>query len=411
MTTDPWGRVDDEGTVYVRTGEGERVVGSWQAGEPEEALAFFRRKYDSLVTEVELLEKRLNTTDLSAAAAMSNIDKLRSAVQEAHAVGDLEALTRRLDALAGRAETRKAEQKQAQERARGEAREVKERIVAEAERVAVETTHWKSGGERMLQLIEEWKKAPRADRPTEQALWKRMSAARNSFSKRRKAYFANLDQERESVRSEKERIVAEAEALSASTEWGETARAYRDLMQQWKRTGRADRASEDRLWSRFKAAQDTFFDARNAVFAERDAELRVNADAKEKILAEAQTEIRGLISDPRRARARLRDFQEAWEEAGELPRDTRDRLEGSFRQIEDEVRRAEETEWERKNPEARARAEATVAQLSTAIAGLEEKLGKARANNDARRVKEAEEALEARRAWLAEAERALGDLS
>ncbi|MFL1432992.1 MULTISPECIES: DUF349 domain-containing protein [unclassified Nocardiopsis] len=411
MTTDPWGRVDDDGTVYVRTSEGERVVGSWQAGEPEEALAFFRRKYDSLVTEVELLEKRLNTTDLSAAAAMSNIDKLRSAVQEAHAVGDLDALTRRLDALAGRAETRKVEQKQAQERARGEAREIKERIVAEAERVAVETTHWKSGGERMLQLIEEWKKAPRADRPTEQALWKRMSAARNSFSKRRKAYFANLDHERESVRSEKERIVAEAEALSGSTEWGETARAYRDLMQQWKRTGRADRASEDRLWARFKAAQDTFFDARNAVFAERDAELRVNADAKEKILAEAQTEIRGLISDPRRAHARLRDFQEAWEEAGELPRDTRDRLEGAFRQIEDEVRRAEESEWERKNPEAQARARATVAQLATAIADLEKKLEKARANNDARRVKEAEEALEARRSWLAEAEKALGDLS
>ncbi|MEU0493668.1 DUF349 domain-containing protein [Nocardiopsis sp. NPDC006139] len=411
MTTDPWGRVDDDGTVYVRTSEGERVVGSWQAGEPEEALAFFRRKYDSLVTEVELLEKRLNTTDLSAAAAMSNIDKLRSAVQEAHAVGDLDALTRRLDALAGRAETRKVEQKQAQERARGEAREIKERIVAEAERVAVETTHWKSGGERMLQLIEEWKKAPRADRPTEQALWKRMSAARNSFSKRRKAYFANLDHERESVRAEKERIVAEAEALSGSTEWGETARAYRDLMQQWKRTGRADRASEDRLWARFKAAQDTFFDARNAVFAERDAELRVNADAKEKILAEAQTEIRGLISDPRRARARLRDFQEAWEEAGELPRDARDRLEGSFRQIEDEVRRAEESEWERKNPEAQARARDTVAQLSTAIADLEKKLEKARANNDARRVREAEEALEARRAWLAEAEKALGDLS
>ena len=411
MTTDPWGRVDDDGTVYVRTSEGERVVGSWQAGEPEEALAFFRRKYDSLVTEVELLEKRLNTTDLSAAAAMSNIDKLRSAVQEAHAVGDLDALTRRLDALAERAETRKVEQKQAQERARGEAREIKERIVAEAERVAVETTHWKSGGERMLQLIEEWKKAPRADRPTEQALWKRMSAARNSFSKRRKAYFANLDQEREAVRAEKERIVAEAESLSGSTEWGETARAYRDLMQRWKRTGRADRASEDRLWSRFKAAQDTFFDARNAVFAERDAELRVNADAKEKILAEAQAEIHGLLSEPRRARARLRDFQEAWEEAGELPRDTRDRLEGAFRRIEDEVRRAEESEWERKNPEAQARARDTVAQLSAAIADLEEKVEKARANNDARRVKEAEEALEARRSWLAEAEKALDDLS
>lgn len=410
MTTDPWGRVDDEGTVYVRTSEGERVVGSWQAGAPEEALTFFRRKYDSLVTEVELLENRLRNTDLSASAAMSSIDKLRDSVREANAVGDLEALMGRLDALAGRAEERKVEQKQAQEQARGQAREVKERIVAEAERVAVETTHWKSGGERMLQLIEEWKKAPRADRPTEQALWKRMSAARNSFSKRRKAYFANLDQERESVRVEKERIVVEAEALSGSTDWGATARAYRDLMQRWKRSGRADRASEDKLWARFKAAQDTFFDARNATFAERDAELRVNAEAKERILAEAEAEIPG-ISDPRRARARLRDFQDAWEEAGELPRDVRDQLEGAFRRIEDGVRRAEDAEWERTNPEARARAKDTAAQLASAIADLEAKLDKARANGDERRVREYEDALQARRSWLAEAEKALDELS
>lgn len=410
MTTDPWGRVDDEGTVYVRTSEGERVVGSWQAGAPEEALTFFRRKYDSLVTEVELLENRLRNTDLSASAAMSNIDKLRDSVREANAVGDLESLMGRLDALAGRAEERKVEQKQAQEQARGQAREVKERIVAEAERVAVETTHWKSGGERMLQLIEEWKKAPRADRPTEQALWKRMSAARNSFSKRRKAYFANLDQERESVRVEKERIVVEAESLSGSTDWGATARAYRDLMQRWKRSGRADRASEDKLWARFKAAQDTFFDARNATFAERDAELRVNAEAKERILAEAKAEIPG-ISDPRRARARLRDFQDAWEEAGELPRDVRDQLEGAFRQIEDGVRRAEDAEWERSNPEARARARDTAAQLASAIADLEAKLDKAREKGDERRVREYEDALEARRSWLAEAEKALDELS
>lgn len=410
MTTDPWGRVDDDGTVYVRTGDGERVVGSWQAGAPEEALAFYRNKYDALVTQVELLEKRLRSTDLSASAAMSSIDKLRDSVKDANVVGDLDSLMKRLDKLSGRAEERKVEQKQAQEQARGQARQVKERIVAEAERVASETTHWKSGGERMLQLIEEWKKAPRADRPTEQALWKRMSAARNSFSKRRKAYFANLDQQREEVRADKERIVVEAEALSSSTEWGPTARAYRDLMQRWKASGRADRTSEDKLWARFKAAQDTFFDARNATFAERDAELRVNADAKEKILAEAKSEIPG-ISDPRRARARLRDFQEAWEEAGELPRDVRDKLEGAFRQIEDGVRRAEDAEWDRTNPEARARAKDTVDQLSAAIQGLEAKLEKARAAGDERRIKENEAALEARRSWLAEAEKALDDMS
>ena len=269
MTTDPWGRVDDDGTVYVRTSEGERVVGSWQAGAPEEALAFFKRKYDALVTEVELLETRLATTDLSAAQALASVQKLRDAVTEAKAVGDLDALARRLDALTDRIEQRKLEQKRAQEEARAQAREIKERIVAEAERVAAETTHWKTGGERMRQLIDEWKAAPRADRATEQALWKRMSAARNAFSKRRKAYFAGLDQQRKQARELKEQIVAEAEELADSTDWGPTAARYRELMQQWKAAGRADRATED---ARSRSAPRPLHGPQRCL-AERDAEL------------------------------------------------------------------------------------------------------------------------------------------
>ncbi|TQN31252.1 uncharacterized protein DUF349 [Haloactinospora alba] len=410
MTTDPWGRVDDDGTVYVRTSEGERVVGSWQAGAPEEALAFFRRKYDALVTEIDLLEKRLSTTDLAASSALASVEKLRGNVREASAVGDLDALTRRLDELAERIEQRRVEQKQEQERAREEARGVKERIAAEAERVAEETTHWKSGGERMRQLVDEWKAAPRTDRSTEQALWKRMSAARNTFSKRRKAYFANLDQQREQVRQEKERIVVEAESLADSTDWGPTSGRYRDLMQQWKASGRADRSSEEQLWSRFKAAQDQFFQARNAAFAERDAELRENAEAKEKLLTQAREEL-PAITDPREARARLRSFQEAWEEIGPVPRNSRDKIEGAFRKLEDSVRKAEDHEWQRTNPEARARAEATVSQLRDSIAQLESRLHTARENGDGSKVSEIEETIATQRSWLDEAERALSEMS
>ncbi len=89
---DPWGRVDDDGTVYVRTVEGERVVGSWQAGSPDEALAFFRRKYESLNTEISLLEQRVTTTDLSPAQARAAIERLQSSVADAHAIGDLGSL-------------------------------------------------------------------------------------------------------------------------------------------------------------------------------------------------------------------------------------------------------------------------------------------------------------------------------
>ena len=231
MSTDPWGRVDDDGTVYVRTAEGERAVGSWQAGEPEEALAYFHRKFDELATQVELLEQRLRGTDLPPAQAEATIVKLRESIADAHAVGDLASLEGRLDALTEVVGKRREEVRAARDLARAQSREIKERIVAEAERIAEDTTHWKSGGERLRQLVEEWKTAERIDRVTEAALWKRLSAARTAFAKRRKSYFAGLDEQRESVRSIKERIVSEAEALATSTDWGPTASAYRDLMQ------------------------------------------------------------------------------------------------------------------------------------------------------------------------------------
>ena len=92
MSSDPWGRVDETGTVYVRTADGEQVVGSWQAGSPEEALAYFERKYEGLVVEIGLLERRVKTTDLSAKDAQTAIDHLREQVDAHHAVGDLDAL-------------------------------------------------------------------------------------------------------------------------------------------------------------------------------------------------------------------------------------------------------------------------------------------------------------------------------
>ncbi|MCW2946825.1 MAG: hypothetical protein JWR24_3542 [Actinoallomurus sp.] len=409
MTTDPWGRVDEDGTVYVRTATGERAVGSWQAGAPEEALAYFRRKYDALVTEIDLLEQRIKTTDLAASQAEHTIARLRESVTEAHAVGDLDGLARRLDGLTGLLGQRREQLKVARDQARGQAREIKERIVAEAERIAAEETHWKNGGERLRQLVEEWKAAERVDRPTETALWKRLSSARNAFTKRRKAYFSNLEEEREHARAEKERLVAEADAIAGSTDWGPTAAAYRDLMRRWKMAGHAARDVEEELWARFKGAQDTFFSARSAVFAERDAEFREHADAKEKLLAEAERLL--PVRDLRTARQALRSIQERWEAIGMVPRESRERLEGRLRKIEETVRGAEESEWRRTNPEARARAEATVTQLHTSIRQLEERLAKARGAGRDKDVKDAEEALAARRAWLEEAEHTLAELS
>jgi hypothetical protein len=405
----PWGRVDADGTVYVRTADGERVIGSWQAGSPEEAIAFYQRKYESLETEVVLLEQRMSTTDLAPAQAAATVQRLLGTIGDANALGDLDGLRARLERLTEDVDHRREEVKAVREQARVQARQVKERIVTEAEQIAAEATHWKSSGERMRELLDEWKAAPHTDRAAEATLWKRLSAARNAFTKRRKAYFANLESEREEVRTRKNMLVAEAEALSGSTDWGPTSSAFRELMNRWKAAGRADREAETELWKRFRAAQDKFFAARAEVFSAKDAELREHAVAKEELLQTAQALL--PVTDFRAARNALRGIQERWEGIGPVPRESREQLESGLRRVEDAVHKAEEAQWRRSNPEALARAEDTVAQLRSTIASLEGRLGMARERGDDRTARSAEEALSARRAWLAEAEHTLAEFS
>jgi uncharacterized coiled-coil protein SlyX len=406
---DPWGRVDADGTVYVRTADGERVIGSWQAGSPEEALAFYQRKFAALDTEVSLLEQRITTTDLSPAQARAGIERLQASVTDAHAIGDLGQLQARLEALTGKVEERQEEVRAHRDQVRTEARSIKEAIVIEAETIAAEATHWKNSSERLRQLLEEWKAAPRADRAVEAALWKRLSAARNAFNKRRKAYFAELTGERDEAKARKESLCAEAEALADSTDWSSTAAAFRELMRSWKAAGRASRADEDELWNRFKTAQDTFFRARAEVYSAKDAALREHATVKTELLEEAGKLV--PVTDVRAARAALRGIQERWEQAGPVPREAHERLESGLRRIEDAVRKAEDAQWRRSNPEALARARGTVDQIRTAIAGLEDQLAKAQEADNPRAAQEAQEALDARRAWLVEAERTLAELA
>lgn len=400
MSSDPWGRVDETGTVYVRTADGEQVVGSWQAGSPEEALAYFERKYEGLVVEIGLLEKRVKTTDLSAKDAQVAIDHIREQVDAHHAVGDLAALKVRLDKLVETVETRREERKQQRAKQSDEARHAKEALVVEAEELA-QSDQWRSAGERLRALVDTWKGLPRLDRKSDDELWHRFSHARSAFSKRRKAHFASLDAQREDARKAKEKLVAEAEALSASTDWGPTAARYRELMTDWKAAGRAQREHEDDLWNRFRGAQDVFFAARSSVFAERDAEQTENLKLKEGLAEEAEKLL--PITDLKAARAAFRSINERWEAIGHVPRDARPKVEGRMHTVERALQESEETEWRRTNPEARARAEGLTGQLQAAVDKLTGQIETARAQGNNARADKLQKELDGRQALLDQA--------
>ncbi|WP_103502328.1 MULTISPECIES: DUF349 domain-containing protein [Streptomyces] len=400
MSSDPWGRVDETGTVYVRTADGEKVAGSWQAGSPEEALAYYERKYEGLVVEIGLLERRVRTTDLSAKDATAAIDHLRAQVDEAHAVGDLDALAKRLDALVALVGERREQRKADRAKQGEEARKAKDALVAEAEELAA-SEQWRVAGERLRSLVDTWKGLPRLDRKTDDELWHRFSQARSAFSKRRKAHFAALDSQREETRRRKEKLIAEAEKLSTSTDWGPTTSRYRDLMRDWKAAGRAQRDAEEDLWARFRAAQDVFFQSRGAVFEERDAEYRENLTRKEELVTEAQKLL--PITDVKAARATLRSIGERWEAIGHVPRDARAAVEGGIQAVERAVAEAEETEWRRTNPEARARAAGLTGQLQDAVDKLRRQADQARAAGNTAKAEKLERELAGRQQLLDQA--------
>ena len=409
-----FGRVDDEGRVWVREEAGEREVGQYPDTPATEALAFYVRRYADLHAKVGLFEARLASTDLGVKEIDSTLEHLTAELEAPAAVGDLDTLRRRLAALRERADARRAAVEAERSAAKAAAAQARTAMVEAAEKIAATDPakmQWRPAGEQLRVLLDSWKESqrrgPRLDRATEDALWKRFSHARSTFDRERRRWFAELEKANAGAREVKERIVAEAEALATSTDWGGASAGFRDLMARWKAAGRANRKDDDALWARFRAAQDAFFAARDEHHRATDAEFGANLELKLALLAEAERIL--PVKDLAAAKSELRGIQDRWEKIGKVPRADIQRVEGRLRAVEQAVRDAEQSRWQRTNPETRARAEGAAAQLVAAIASLESDLEKARARGDARKVAEIEESLTARRAWLEQVERAAAE--
>ncbi|PKY99431.1 DUF349 domain-containing protein [Actinomyces urogenitalis] len=403
MDAAKWGRVDGEGKVYVQDGGTEREVGQFPDAPIAEAMAFYVRRFLDLKATVDLFATRL--PQLSVREIDSTLASIEESLKEPAAVGDLDGLRARFAALRAVA----AERRQAvtAERAAAKEQALKDRtaLVERAEAIAAQDparTQWKSSGAELRELLEQWKGAqrrgPRLDRPTEDGLWKRFSHARTTFDRHRRQYFSELDAKQAKVKAAKEALIKRAEELQHSTDWAGTSQKYRELMEEWKKAGRASRKEDDALWARFRAAQQVFFDARHAKDAAVDAEFAENLKVKEALVAKAEALL--PIKDIKAAKKALRPIQDAWEEAGRVPRGAVRRIEGRMRAVEDAIREAENAEWRRSDPETKARAEGLAGQLEDSIAELEADLAAAQAAGNSKKIAEAEAALTARRAWL-----------
>lgn len=397
-----WGRVGDDGTVYVRTADGEREVGQYLDGTPEEALAFYTRKYEDLDAALRLLEQRLR-----GGAAAKDVAKgagvLRESLTDAKAVGDLDALLQRLAAVEGQVAEVGAQQQEERAAALELARADREQIVVAAEALAAKDPaklQWKTVSAELDALFQRWQQsqqqAPRLPKAEGDALWQRFRAARSSLESARRAFFAELDQGQRQVRDAKRALIARAEALAGKGAAGID--EYRGLLDQWKQAGRSGRKQDDALWDKFKAAGDVLYAAKAERTAVENAEYGANLEQKLAVLAEGEAIL--AITEVEQARAALRALHDRWDAIGKVPRDQIRLVEDKLRTIEQHVKRLADEHWAKHNPATKARSDGLAAQLQAAIEKLEAELAAAKASGDAARITAAEEALAARKVWL-----------
>ena len=407
-TASACGRVTDDGSVYLLAPEGEILVGQYAAGTPAEGLAFFARKYLDLTMELDLTLTRLTEEKSSAEQAAVVLQRVREMAAGRSFVGDVTALEAKCDSLETAIATARGREQERKAAGRQAALATREALVTEAESLTDSTT-WKATTERYTLMVEEWKTIPRADRGAEQDLWKRLSAARTHFDKRRRAHFAEVDVARKESLTKKRELIAAAEALKDSTDWSGTSRKLRDLMGEWKKAPRGSKADEDKLWKRFKATQDVFYAAMKAEAETKDAELASNVPAKEALVAEAEALL--PITDIGQSKSQLRSIVERYEKVGDLPKSDRGRLEGRMKKVEDAIRAADQEKWRKSNPEVKARAESTANAFTDAIARLEAQLAQAEAAGNAAKAADLRASIASTQALLGAAEGAAAEFS
>jgi hypothetical protein len=410
-----FGRVAEDGTVFVRTSQGEKAVGSYPGKTPEEALTYFVRKFEVLAAEIALLAARIKSGALVPSDAYAAVKKLRDQVKDFNGVGDLGALAASVEQIEplieGHRETYEA--KKAAETAAKAARleqiiVEKEKIVSEAESLALSES-WKATGDRLKVLLDEWKAAPRLDKKADAELWKRFSSSRNKFDKRRRTHFASLEAAQSEVADTKKKIVEEAEKLATSTDWVATAKRFKALMDLWKAAGRGKKNDDAKLWTRFKSAQDQFFTAKNADLEKRDVTMAANLAKREELLLLIEAIM--PISNVKEARKALNEHLRAWERIGMTHRDKRAAMDARVHAVESAVKESEAEIWRKTDPAAKKRAEEVVAQLTESIANYEKAAAKFEDSGNTKKASEATESAAARKVWLAEAEKGLAEFN
>ena len=192
---------------------------------------------------------------------------------------------------------------------------------------------WQAATKKVVELQATWKATGFAGKEHNEALWSQFREAADVFFERKQVFYDRVKASSKVAKEKKLRIIEQAEGIQNSTDWKATTDALIRLQKEWKAAGPCAPSDEHKLWKKFRAAQDVFFNAKKAQFADRGKEEKANLALKmallEKIEGFAITENRNADLET------LKAFSTEWREIGFIPRKNLDSVMNRFRQAMD----------------------------------------------------------------------------
>lgn len=192
---------------------------------------------------------------------------------------------------------------------------------------------WDEKTSLVLEAQKTWKTIGFGPKKENDQIWKEFRAICDNFFNAKKEFFKEANAAFDGVAEQKKELIAQAEKLSASTDWKETANKIIRLQKEWKNLGHAGRRNEQKLWKEFRSACDTFFEARSSHFAEKDKEFEDNLKAKEALLTEIEAYT--PTEDKKAAIADLKEFAKKFNALGMVPMKAKDAIYGRFKSAMD----------------------------------------------------------------------------
>lgn len=205
-----------------------------------------------------------------------------------------------------------------------------EELVAEA---YTSVNAWQKKSTELSDIFGVWKTVGPASKKDNEEIWQRFRGTMDKFFAMKKEFFASLKDKQTENLERKTQLCIEAEALMDSTDWKNATEQMKKLQEEWKTIGPVPKRHADKIWKRFRAACDTFFNRKNEHFSGRRTEEEANLAAKKALLEE----IKAFKVGPNRNEnmEAIKAFQKRWIEIGYVPMKHKDAINKEYRELID----------------------------------------------------------------------------